>query len=909
VAALAGYHAVADDQRPSRRLDHRLTARHHAIMRDDLPTGTITFLFTDIEGSTRLLQALGAEYRSVLERHDALVRAALSAHDGVEVRTEGDSFFAVFRSAADAVAAAAEAQRALADEPWPQGKDVRIRMGLHTGEGRPGGDNYIGLDVHRAARLAAAGHGGQVLLSSTTRALIDWAAAANLSVRDLGLHHLKDLEQPEQVSQLVIPGLEHQFPPLRTLETPSTLPAELSSFVGRERELDEIVALVNKTRLVTLTGPGGTGKTRLALRIGARIASNFDDGVTFVDLAPVADPAMVAPAIARTVGLSEHADRTIVELLEAHLASRSMLLILDNFEQVLAAAESVARLLAVAPRVKVLVTSRTVLNLYGEQAFDVQPLALPDSPEVTDPAELSKYEAVALFIDRAQAASSTFALTAESARAVAEICLRLDGLPLAIELAASRVRVLEPSQILARLKQHLPLVTEGPRNVPSRQRTLRGTIDWSYRLLDRGEQTLAARLSIFEGGCTLEAAEAVCNPGGELGLDTVDGLASMVDHSLLSRLGAPGASRFRMLETIREYGYDALKASGELAAIASLHLSYYRDIAETAAAQRYFLGSDLPVWLNRFELEHDNIRAALRRSLETSESEDGLRLASAIWRFWLQRGYLREGRQWLEALLEVEPEKVSRARANGYSALGGFAYWQSDVGATERAYESALHMSRLLGDREAEAEALYDFAYVPVLRGDVEEARRRFEASLAMANEVNRADLMAQTQSSLGIMLAREGKLEDARTVLEQSLASSRAAGARFQMSWTLAQLAQVDWLLGRYRESREHSIESLRGNAEARNLPGIHANLASIAALESQRGHHAEAMRLLGASGSVTQKTGASAPVLFTQTDDDDIDARARKAIGDEAAEREFAEGAVMTLDDAVAYVEGLEV
>ncbi|HEY6057616.1 MAG TPA: tetratricopeptide repeat protein, partial [Candidatus Limnocylindrales bacterium] len=570
---------------------------------------------------------------------------------------------------------------------------------------------------------------------------------------------------------------------------------------------------MTRTRLVTLTGPGGTGKTRLALRVGARMGSSFEDGVTFVDLASVVDPTLVAPTIARTLGLTERAERTIVELLEAHLASRSMLLILDNFEQVLAAAESVARLLAVAPRVKALVTSRAVLNLYGEQAFEVQPLALPDSSEVTDPAALSSSESVALFVDRARAASSTFTLTAESAQAVAEICLRLDGLPLAIELAASRVRVLEPSQILARLKQHLPLVTGGPRNVPSRQRTLRETIEWSYRLLDPGQQTLAARLAIFEGGCTLEAAEAVCNPGAELGLDTVDGLASLVDHSLLSSFEAPGAFRFRMLETIREYGHELLAARGALDAIATRHLSYYRDLAETAVAGRYFLGSDQPAWLNRFELEHDNIRGALRRSVETRDGEDGLRLAAAIWRFWLQRGYLREGRLWLEALLDLEPGGVSRARAKGYSALGGLAYWLSDIDATERAYESSLNLSRLQGDRETEAEALYDIAYVPVLRGDVDEARRRFEASLAMATDVNRADLVAQTQSSLGIMLAREGRPEAARAVLEQSLASSRAAGDRFQMSWTLAQLAQVEWLLGRYRESRERSIESLRGN------------------------------------------------------------------------------------------------
>jgi class 3 adenylate cyclase len=429
-------------------LDRARPASHHAVVRDDLPMGTVTFLFTDIEGSTRLLQALGPSYRDLLERHAAILREALSAHGGVEISTEGDSFFAVFPSASQAVAATVTAQRALAREPWPNRQRVRVRMGLHTGEGQPGGDSYMGIDVHRAARIGAAGHGGQVVLSAATRTLVEGALPEGISLRDLGVHRLKDLGQPEHLAQLVIPGLEQDFPPLRTLDAPRNLPAELSSFIGRKRELDEVSELLAATRLLTLTGPGGTGKTRLAIRVAARLSSAFADGVFFVDLAPLNDPSLVGPTIARSLGLSDQAEQPIVDLLKGHLERRELLLVLDNFEHLLPAAKVVDGLLAGAPRVKALVTSRSILNLYGERTFEVPPLALPDPTHLPDLVELSSNEAVALFLERARMARPDFAVTKESAQAIAEICVRLDGLPLAIELTASRIRLLEPRRSL-----------------------------------------------------------------------------------------------------------------------------------------------------------------------------------------------------------------------------------------------------------------------------------------------------------------------------------------------------------------------------------------------------------------------------------------------------------------------------
>jgi predicted ATPase/class 3 adenylate cyclase len=884
-------------------LDYVRPASQDGVVHDNLPIGTVTFLFTDIDGSTRLLQTLGRQYREVLERHAAILRGVLVAHEGVEISTEGDAFFAVFRSASQAVAATVAAQRGLAGEPWPDGQRVRVRMGMHTGEGQLGGDSYVGLDVHRAARIAASGHGGQVLLSAATRSLVERALPEGVSVRDLGVHRLKDLEQPENLAQLIIAGLQQDFPPLRTLETPSSLPTEQSSFIGRQRELDEISALLATTRLLTLTGPGGTGKTRLAIRIGARVGSRLRDGVFFVDLSPLNDPALVGPTIARSLGLSDQAERPIVDLLKTYLEPRELLLVLDNFEHLLPAAEFIDGLLAAAPRVKALVTSRSILNLYGEQTFEVPPLALPDPADLPDLAELTGNEAVALFLERARAASPEFVLTKESARAIVEICVRLDGLPLAIELAASRIRVLQPEEILSLLQQHLPVLTGGPTNVPARQRTLRATIEWSYELLHPPEQRLFVRLAVFAGDCTLEAAEAVCNPKSELGLNTLDGLASLVDHSLVRRYGGPGESRFRMLETIREYGHDRLEADDTLDVIAARHSGYYRDLAEVAEA--HFTGPEQVAWLDRFEREHDNVRAALSRALETRDAETGLRLAAAMWRFWLQRGYLREGRAWLEAMLALEPDVVSPIRARGFTAVGGLAYWLSDADATEGAYEASVRISRQLGDRDAEAEALYNLAFVPVMRGDYPESRRRFEASLALATEIGRPDLVAQNQGRLGFVEAIGGDPHGGLRLLEEALSFSRSADDRFQIAWTVGATGRVHRLLGQHREARARYLEGLRMHAEARNLPGIGATLDSIAGLESENGRHTEAMRLMGASATLTSTTGASAPLMFSRVED--VEENARQALGDEAVEKALAEGRSMTLDEAVAYAASL--
>jgi tetratricopeptide (TPR) repeat protein len=518
---------------------------------------------------------------------------------------------------------------------------------------------------------------------------------------------------------------------------------------------------------------------------------------------------------------------------------------------------------------------------------------------VGDLDRVSKNEAVALFVERARAAKPDFRITDENAPAVAGICVRLDGLPLAIELAASRLRLLEPGEILARLEQRLPLLTASASNLPERQQTLRGAIGWSYELLDRPQQLLFGRLAIFAGGCTLEAVDPICNPGGELGLDTLDGMASLVDQSLVRRMGEAGETRFGMLETIREYARDRLEADGNLEQIERRHIQYFRDLAELG--ERHFLGPDQVSWLDRFEREHDNVRAALSRAIGTGAANEGMQLASALWRFWFQRGYLREGRAWLEQLLRLHPDAATGGRAKAFGALGGLTYWLADADSTQVAYESAARLYRELGDRGAEAEATYNLAFVPVMRRDLNGSRERFEASLALARDTGRADLVARNQLSLGITMREAGDAQAALSLLEEAVTYLRAASDRFQLAWGLGEVATTRHALGQRSAAWKSFLEMLGLFADARVLPGIGASLETGSAFASAEGRHAGALRLTAAAAALRETTGAVAPRMLAPPRD--VEGAARRAIGDEAAESALAEGSRMTLDEAIDY------
>jgi predicted ATPase/class 3 adenylate cyclase len=622
----------------------------------------LTFLFTDIEGSTKLVTQLGIErWEEVLRDHARIVGGAIAGAGGERVHTEGDSFFAVFEAPTAAVAAAARAELELAGHPWPHDAQVRVRMGMHTGEAKraspESGADFVGLDVHHAARVASAAYGGQVLLSHATEAAARHALPAGVSLRDLGVHRLKDLSEPERLYQLVIDGAPGNFPPPRTLgRAAAALPVQPTSFIGREQEIGEARRLLGRTRLLTLVGPGGTGKTRLALQLAAEIADEFDGGVWFVPLEAVTDASGMHGAIARALGVKDVPGRTLLDVLREYLSDRALLLVFDNFEQAIAAATAVADIVASAPRVKLVVTSRTPLRILAEQQYAVPPLPVPDPGDAVDVAALARSPSVELFVERALTVRPDFGLTRENAAAVAGICARLDGLPLAIELAAARIKMLTPQVILRRLDRSLDLLSGGAPDLPDRHHTLRGAISWSYDLLEPSPRLLFERLSVFAGGATLELIDAVCSDG-----PFFDDLASLVEQSLVRQREIAAEPRYSMLATIREFASEWLAAGPHGNDARRRHASAFLDLAERAAAE--LDGPREVEWIQRLEVEHDNYRACLDWA-RAGEPSLGLRLATLLSRFWTRRGYLTEGREWIEAMLAATPADDS-ARPRG----------------------------------------------------------------------------------------------------------------------------------------------------------------------------------------------------------------------------------------------------
>ena len=784
-----------------------------------LPTGTVTFLFTDIEGSTRLLQQLGDRYSRVFEECRRLLRAAFQEWNGHEVDTQGDAFFVAFARATDAVSAAVDGLHALAVHSWPEDVVVRVRMGLHTGEPQLSSEGYIGIDVHHGARVMSAGHGGQVLLSQATRDLVVHQLPGGVSLRDMGEHRLKDLQRPVHLFQLVIAGLPADFPSLKTLDIyPNNLPIQPTPLIGREKEVASLGQLLRRVdvRLVTLTGPGGTGKTRLALQVAAELSDLKWRGIYFVDLAPVSDSAQVIPTIASTLGLREERGRSPLECLKEEIDQNRVLLLLDNFEQVLDAAVQVSELLVACSQLKIMVTSRAVLRVRAEREFAVPTLRLPDSAQMPDLEALMQYEAIVLFLQRTQAVAPEFRLTDMNAPVVVEIVRRLDGLPLAIELAAARMKLLSPEALLARLNQPLQVLTSGARDVAARQHTLRNTIAWSYNLLDAQEQELFRRLSDFVGGCTLEAIEVV---NGVLGNATgliLDIVASLVDKSLLQRReqGKGEEPRLAMLETIREYGLELLGASGEMKAVRKAHAVYFMELSERAGLER---ASDSPEWLDRLEQEHDNLRAAMHWSLEDMEGckEIALRLGGALRTFWYSRGYLSEGLDFLERALVGSDEVEEPMRAAALYAAARLYEVRGDYDRAEPFLVQSLALYRELGNPARIAYALHLQADIAWRRGILDMARSLAEESLAVFRELGDRGAIASLLLHLGALAADQGEYARARDLLEESLAINRELGDKGSIADSLFNLARANFFsgseLGAARVLLEESLSLFR--------------------------------------------------------------------------------------------------
>jgi len=864
------------------------------------PHGTVTFLFTDIERSTRLWQRHPEAMMVASARHDALLRQAATSQGGVVYKVIGDALQVAFPTAPQAVTAALEAQRALTGEDWAAhglAEPLRVRMALHTGAVDPGPDgDYRSPVLNRLGRLLGAGHGRQVLLSLATQELARDHLPAEVSLHDLGEHRLKDLFRAERVYQLAGRGIPDVFPPLRTLDTrPNNLPLQPTPFIGREQEVGDARTVLAHpdVRLLTLTGPGGMGKTRLGFQIAADLLDLHADGVFVVELAALTDPALVPSAVGTVLGVQEEAGTTMNDQIRTFLADKQLLLVLDNFEQILEAASLVGEWLGTCPGLTILVTSRVRLGLRGEREYPVPPLALPDLRRLPSLDQMAQYDAVRLFVERAVEAQPAFAVTNANAPAVAGICHRLDGLPLAIELAAARIRMLPPQAMLARLQSRLPLLTGGARDLPERQRTLRGAIAWSYDLLTSDEQALFRRLSVFAGGFTLEAAEVVA-AGDELGLELFDGLERLVEHSLVRQTETAGEPRFMMLETIREYGLEQLATSGEADEAHQRHAAWVVNLADQEG------GPGQGAWLARLGTEYDNLRAALSWLL-VHQPEAALRLVGSVWRFWTMRGHFREGQAWVEQVLATVPARSPEWARVLYGAAT-LAIHLGDLVRAEACGQELLAIGRELDDPDLIGMGLLAMGNVAMVEGDPERAILLSGEALALARANGNKERTTVSSINVGILMAQQGDFERAAALMEESLHLSRELGNLNWMIYGLVNLGQLALAQGAWTDATTLFREGLQLVDTLGMQDGIVAEaLIGVGIIAGVRGDHAQAARLFGAADALLARLGTALdPVL------PEAFARAMAvtpdALGEELYAAYHAAGAALPSEDAVA-------
>jgi predicted ATPase/class 3 adenylate cyclase len=884
--------------------------------RADLPDGTVTLLFTDIEGSTQLLRRLGDAYADVQATHRRLLREAFERHGGREVDTQGDAFMVSFRRAADAVQAAVEMQRSLASEPWPAGTSLAVRMGLHTGEPSLQAEGYVGLDVVRGARICSVAHGGQVVVSQTTRDLLG-DELEGTAFRPLGVHRLKDLPAVEPLFQLAAPGLRESFPPLRTLSG-ATLPSLHHRLVGRREELAQIGSLLAQgAPLVTICGPGGAGKSRLALEVAASAASARP--IYLVGLAAVSEAALVPGAVARATGVRETPARTLAEATADVLSAPGTLLVLDNLEHLQGVAETVVGLLDAAPELQILATSRAPLRLARERVVALEPLPVDD--------------AVTLFAELA--AGRGVRLPAEAEPAVREICRRLDGLPLAIELVAARLTFLSPSALLQALDEGLALTTEGPVDLPERQRTLRAAIDWSYGLLSPSQRELHQAISVFAGGCTLDDARAVAGAGDGFFAD----LEALVSGSLVrSDVAADGDGRLSVLETVRRYAVETLEA-GRLQQLRERHAERFLALAERAEGE--LSGPEQAAWLERLEREHDNLRTAIDRLLAGGRVEEALRIVSALGRFWRAHGHVREARAWLAAGLTADAAVDPLTRARALWTAGRQATAQGDLAAAlpqleqalalfracdagrdvvfalaelcllasyreepeeaERLAREAVEIARSLDDPRAVSAALFSLAGVTQDRGDYEQARSLFGESLALRRSLDDPLLVVSTAYNLGLAGLLAGDLETATTALEEALTLARDLGEAIYTAGTACGLGEIALARGDLGAAFELLSESLALYTELGHERVCAECLYGLGGVAGAEGLHAEAAELWGCADAIREGLGFAFVEEERQVLERFQDAVV-EGLGPEAARRARRRGRTATPDELVA-------
>lgn len=853
-----------------------------------LPTGQVTFLFSDIEGSTRLAQALGDDaWAELLRKHDRIVDAAVGETRGAVVKHEGDGVFAAFADPLDATIAAVAFCRAIQVESGPDGQPrPRVRIGIHSGDGRltESGADYVGIDVNYAARVSAAANGGQIAITEATRERLAGALPEGAQLIQMGPRRLKDFEEPRPIHLLVVPGVADDQRPLRTIDAPTNLPTPPTNFVGREQDLVTLRGILAETRLLTLTGPGGTGKTRLGLGLAASVADRYPGGTWFVDLAPVRDQGLTQATIAAALDVREEPGVPIDRTLQAHLQPLQTVIVLDNLEQLLpGAADDVAALLRAAPGLRVIVTSREVLRIGGEHEFQVAPLDADGG--------------VQLFVDRARLVRPDAVSTAADLATVRRIVERLEGLPLAIELAAARLRMFSVGAILERLEGSLDLLAGGTRDLPERQRTLRGAIAWSHDLLSDDEQALFRRLAVFSGGWDATLAQGVVDPGGDLGMLVVDGLEALADKSLVRvRPTDHGEPRFERHTLLREFALERLERSGERADCERRHAQVFLALAEAAGPQ--LVGTTSEVSLDRLDHEQHNVRAAMRWSLDVGEPELGARIVAAIWRYWQLRSQLSEGATWAAAFLANPAAPMDPGvRIGVLSATGGIAYWAKDFPTARTAYLDRLTIAEATGDPRLLADAHYELGFMGMVDRDIGFLRDQETIALDLYERIGDPNGAVRARQALVLVHFLGGDFAGARALEVVNLAEFERLGSRYRVSDSLMLLAVASIFSDDIEAGRDYLTRSMRLTSGI--VTDQVAGLIITSHLALRAGSADDGARLAGAAHQVTEETGVTNAALEVLHVPDPADV-AQEQLGPRA-EGLQAEGRAMTFEAAL--------
>ncbi len=917
-------------------------------MTTNLPSGTVTFLFTDIENSTKLWEQFPEAMKSALAQHDKIIKQAIDDHNGRIIKTTGDGVHAAFQTGVSGVQAAIAIQQGLFTAEWKQIEPYKLhtRIGLHTGEAEERGGDYYGSTLNRAARLMSIAYGGQTLLSTTTTDLVRDQLPADLSIRDLGEHRLKDLVRSEHIFQLINPALPSEFPALKSVDAfPNNLPVQLTTFIGREREIEEAKNRLNSARLLTLIGPGGTGKTRLALQLAAELLPSFSDGVWVAELAPLADPALIMQTIASVLGLRDQLGMHMDELVVDYLRAKNILLVMDNCEHLVeACAQLIDQLLHACPNLKIIASSREALGINGETIYRVPSLSLPD-PAQTTPEALLRSESIQLFLARAAAVSPSFTLNDHNATAVAQICRRLDGIPLALELAAARVPVFAAEQLAARLDDRFKLLTGGSRTALPRQQTLRATIDWSYDLLLENERALLRKLSVFAGGWSFEAVEAICPE-----LDVLNLLTQLINKSLVIAEEEKGETRYHLLETVRQYARDKLLEAGEAIQARDAHFNYFFELARTAAPK--LNGYEALIWVMRLETEFDNIRAALSWATENNV-EAALRMCASLLYFWNRRGLEEEGRHLIgEALAQAlklprtdgeADRQMMKSLGEAWHSMAMLAYSQGDnaraiesskeaavlarqlndkrllalalafqasgkmwLGTTEgveELLEEALAAARESGDKYATGLPLALFGQgIALTKGDYKKAADYINEGMALLEESGDHWGATMAMLSTGMMAKFRGDYAEARLQYAACEPIFREMGDRHRVNMVRSELAHIERYQGHYEKAEAMYRETLPEWQRIGHRAAIAHQLECLAAIAIFREQGKRAAHLFGAAEALREKI----KIPMTQPESQEYErviASLREGMDKDAFASAWAEGRAMSMEQAIQY------